>query len=38
MSTRQGTHLEHVALTGFLMNGGGARTQKNLLALKNSCA
>ena len=38
MSTRQGTHLEHVALTGFLMIGGGGAYPKNLLALKNSCA
>ena len=38
MSTSQGTHPEHVDLTGFVMIGGGARTQKNLLALKNSCA
>ena len=28
MSTRQGTHLEHVALTGFLMIGGGGAYPK----------
>ena len=35
MSTRQGTHLEHVALTGFLMIcGGGAYPKKSSGAKK----
>jgi hypothetical protein len=39
MSTRQGTHLEHVALTGFFDDWRWGRVpKKNLLALKNSCA